>query len=65
MSKKDKKKNDLKTSYELLKEMRGDWGDINPVTKTIENKKAYKRKEKYPKDYFEDDDEYFDTYEKY
>ena len=37
---KNKKKN-LKTSptYEAIRKIRGDWGDINPVTKIIPNKK--------------------------
>lgn len=40
--------------YETYKKIRKDWGDIKPTTKTIENKKKYKRKEKHPKKFIED-----------
>lgn len=40
--------------YENYKKIRKDWGDIKPITKTIENKKKYKRKEKYSKKFIED-----------
>ena len=30
--------------YELDKRIRRDWGEINPVTKVIPNKKKYNRK---------------------
>ena len=30
---------------EKYKKIRKDWEDIKPITKTIENKKKYKRKE--------------------
>lgn len=33
---------------DIFKKQRGDWGEINPVTKVIPNKKKYKRKEKHP-----------------
>lgn len=46
LSKKEKKKRD--------KLKRNDWDEINPVTKVIENKKRYKRKEKYPKKFLEE-----------
>lgn len=36
MSKKKKK--------ELNAQMRGDWGNLNPVTRTTKNKKAYNRR---------------------
>ena len=42
------------SSYENYKKIRKDWGDIKPITKTIENKKKYKRKEKYSKKFIED-----------
>ena len=32
---------------DIFKKQRGDWGDVNPVTKIIPNKKKYKRKEKH------------------
>jgi hypothetical protein len=37
-----KKKNSISNSnptYEVIKKIRGDWGNINPVTKIIPNKK--------------------------
>jgi hypothetical protein len=37
-----KKKNNISNSnptYEVVKKIRGDWGDISPVTKIIPNKK--------------------------
>jgi hypothetical protein len=37
-----KKKNSISNSnptYEVVKKIRGDWGDISPVTKIIPNKK--------------------------
>lgn len=34
-----------------LKKIRGDWGDVKPYTRIIENKKKYNRKEKHKKDY--------------
>ena len=40
--------------YETYKKIRKDWEDIKPITKTIENKKKCKRKEKYSKKFIED-----------
>lgn len=53
MSKK-KKRNNAATFYELQKQIRGDWGGINPVTRIFRSKKQYSRKEKHPKDYRKD-----------
>lgn len=39
---------------EKYKKIKKDWGDIKPTTKTIKNKKKYKRKEKHPKKFIED-----------
>lgn len=44
---------DSKATYDALKKIRKDWGDISPVTKIIPNKKK-KKKEKYPKQKMED-----------
>lgn len=40
--------------YETDRKIRKDWEDIKPITKTIENKKKYKRKEKHQKKFIED-----------
>ena len=36
MAKKNKSAN---TTYEVIRKIRGDWGNVNPVTKVIPNKK--------------------------
>lgn len=41
MSKQEK--NDF---YELARHVRGNWGDISPVTKIVQSKKLYSRKKK-------------------
>ena len=46
MSKKNKKVN---TTYEVIRHIHGDWGNVNPVTKIIPNKK----KNYIPDDYNE------------
>lgn len=33
------KKKETNQTYEVIRHMRGDWGQINPVTKVIPNKK--------------------------
>lgn len=45
LSKKEQKR------LNLLK--RTGWGNVNPVTRTVPDKKKYKRKEKYHSDYTE------------
>lgn len=40
-------KKKLKTTAEIFQSERKSWGEINPVTKVIPNKKHYKRKSKY------------------
>ena len=35
------------TQFELMREMRGSWNGLNPVTRVIPNKKAYTRKIKH------------------
>jgi hypothetical protein len=35
-----------KTEYDILKSIRGTWGNVNPVTKVIDSKKVYTRKKK-------------------
>lgn len=41
------------STYEVIRKMRGDWGDINPVTKIIPNKKKNYR---FDDDYYSMDD---------
>ena len=43
-----KKNQELNPNYEAWKKIRGDWGNISPVTKIIRNKKK-DTKVKYPK----------------
>ena len=33
------KKKEENTTYETIRKIRGDWGNVNPVTKIIPNKK--------------------------
>ena len=33
------KKKEENATYETIRKMRGDWGNVNPVTKIIPNKK--------------------------
>lgn len=44
MAKKKKKKN--KSVLDIYQSIRRDWGDLNPVTRIIENKKRKKPKHK-------------------
>ena len=39
MSKNKKKNLESNPTYEAIRKIRGDWGNISPVTKVIENKK--------------------------
>ena len=39
MNKKKKKNLESNPTYEVVRKIRGDWGNINPVTKIIPNKK--------------------------
>lgn len=39
MSKSKKKNLNSNPTYEVVRKIRGDWGDISPVTKIIPNKK--------------------------
>lgn len=34
-----KNKKNSNSTYEVIRKMRGDWGNVNPVTKVIPNKK--------------------------
>ena len=42
------KKQEQNKNYEVWRKIRGDWGNVNPVTKIIRNKKK-DTKLKYPK----------------
>lgn len=46
---KKKKTPKEKTYYELLQTFRGDWGNVNPVTRVHKDKSKYNRKEKHKK----------------
>jgi hypothetical protein len=41
-----KKKNKVKTNYEVYRSIRRDWGEVNPVTKVIPDKRNKKPKHK-------------------
>lgn len=43
-----KKNQELNPNYDAWKKIRGDWGNISPITKIIRNKKK-DTKVKYPK----------------
>ena len=40
-----------KNFFEIYQSVRRDWGNVNPVTKVIPNKKKYRRKDKHKKNY--------------
>lgn len=40
-----------KSFFEIYQSIRRDWGNVNPVTKVIPNKKKYRRKDKHKKNY--------------
>lgn len=40
-----------KSFFEVYQSIRRDWGNVNPVTKVIPNKKKYRRKDKHKKNY--------------
>lgn len=42
------------STYNTLKKMRGDWGNLNPVTHCIENKK---KNYEFPDSYYDDREE--------
>ena len=37
----------MKSNIEILKTLRRGWGDVNPVTQIVPNKKKYNRKKKH------------------
>lgn len=45
---------DTISTYKTIKKMRGDWGNLNPITKRIENKK---KSYEYPDSYYDDREE--------
>ena len=45
-----KSKNKVKTTAEIYQSIRRDWGNVNPVTKIIPNKKKPKRHPKHKKE---------------
>ena len=49
-----KKQEDVNSTYHIVKKIRGDWGEVNPITKIIPNKKKnpkIKHKRKEEEDY--------------
>lgn len=49
-----KNKEEYSKSYNTYKKIRKDWGEINPVTRTIPDKKRYTRKQKHKNNYMEE-----------
>lgn len=50
-----KRKDNVPQCYEAIKKIRGDWGNVNPVTKVIPNKKK-NPKAKHKKKEFDSDE---------
>lgn len=48
------KKQAINSTYEVVRKIRGDWGNINPVTKVIPNKKKNQKVKHKGKDLTED-----------
>ncbi len=48
-----KSKNKVKTTAEIYQSIRRDWGNVNPVTKIIPNKKKPKRHPKHKGKFYE------------
>ena len=48
-----KSKNKVKTTAEIYQSIRRDWGNVNPVTKIIPNKKKSKRHPKHKGKFYE------------
>lgn len=51
---KKKKKKKKKSNVELYKTIRKDWGDLNPITRVVEDKTKYNRKKNSNKVKLED-----------
>lgn len=47
------KQNNVPLVYNSIKQIRGDWNGVNPVTRIIPNKKKYNRKKKHKSSYEE------------
>lgn len=45
---------DTISTYKTIKKMRGDWGNLNPITKCFESKK---KNYEYPDSYYDDREE--------
>lgn len=54
----NKKKDSTPPQYQIIRKMRGDWGNIKPVTKVIPDKRRKKPK------YKREDDQYDERNEK-
>ena len=55
MAKSKKKKQKEKSMLEVYESIRRDWGDLNPVTRVMENKKRKKPKHKEREYNYEDE----------
>ena len=51
----NKKNTNANSTYEVVRKMRGDWGNVNPVTKVIPNKKKDYIPNEYDEFYSMDD----------
>lgn len=49
-----KNKEEYSKFYNTYKKNRKDWGEVNPVTRTIPDKKRYTRKQKHKNSYMEE-----------
>ena len=49
-----KNKDEYPEFYSTYKKIRKDWGEVNPVTRTIPDKKRYTRKQKHKNNYIEE-----------
>lgn len=49
-----KNKEEYSEFYNTYKKIRKDWGEVNPVTRTIPDKKRYTRKQKHKNSYMEE-----------
>lgn len=57
------KKKNTNTTYEVTRKIRGDWGNVNPVTKIIPNKKKgydFDYEREYEIETYEDWEDYCD-----
>lgn len=63
--KKQKINNSIISTYRVIKKIRNDWGNINPVTKIIPNKKKNYIDESYFDEYYDYPETQQDFYKEY